>query len=119
MAFTSSRRKRGQKVFPKSKKRRCTTITSHVNSIKTNDLNKYNRANIIVNSNIPRINVYTECSSNELVTFQKETDIESSTSINEGNMEDNTASEEIASHKNPTGEIDHTCDDNGINLPNT
>ena len=74
MAFTSSRRKHGQKVFPKSKKRRCTTVTSHVNSSESNYLNTYNRDNVIGNSNIPYINVHTECSSNELVTLQKETD---------------------------------------------
>ena len=34
-------------------------------------------------------------------------------------MDDNTASEEIESHQNSTGIIDHTCDDNGINLLNT
>ena len=82
-------------------------------------MNTYNIDNVMVNSNIPRINAHNELSSNELVTFQKETDTESSTSINDKNMDDNTASEEIASHKNPAGAIDHTCDDNGINLPNT
>ena len=45
------------------------TITSHVNSSESNDLNKYNSDNAIVNSNIHRINVYTECSPNELVTL--------------------------------------------------
>ena len=35
------------------------------------------------NSNFPCIKVHTERSSNELVTFQKETDTKSSTSINE------------------------------------
>ena len=70
-------------LFPKSKKRRFTTVTSHVNSSESNDLNTYNRDNVIVNSNITRINVHTECSSNELVTLQKETDTESSNSINE------------------------------------
>ena len=73
MAFTSSRRKHGRKVFPKSKKRRCTTVTSHVNSSESNYLNTYNRDNVIGNSKITRINVHTECSSNELVTLQKET----------------------------------------------
>ena len=74
MAFTSSRGEHGRKVFPKSKKRRCTTVTSHVNSTESNYLNTYNRDNVIGNSNIPHINVHTECSSNELVTLQKETD---------------------------------------------
>ena len=34
-------------------------------------------------------------------------------------MDDNNASEEISSHQNSAGVIDHTCDDNGINLINT
>ena len=34
-------------------------------------------------------------------------------------MDDNNASEELAYHQNSTGVIDHTCDDNGINLLNT
>ena len=114
-----SRRKHGWKGFFKSKKRRFTTITSHVNSSESNDLNTYNRDNVRRNSNIPRINVHTECSSNELVTLQKETDTESSTSINEEKMDDNNANAEIASYHNSTGLIDHTCDYNGIKLLNT
>ena len=114
MVFTSSRRKHGWKVFYKSKNRIYTTVTSHVNISDSTDMNTYNRDNVIVNSNIPCINVHTERSSNEIVTLHKETDTESSTSINEENMDDNTASEEIASHQNSTGVIDHTCDDNII-----
>ena len=53
------------------------------------------------------------------MTFQNETDTDSITSINEKNIDDNTASEEIASHQNSTGVSDHTCDENGINLLNT
>ena len=34
-------------------------------------------------------------------------------------MDDNNVSEEIASHQNSTGVIDHTCDGNGINVLNT
>ena len=83
MAFMSSRRKHGWKVFYKSKKRRCTTFTSYVNSSKSKNPNTYNSDNVIVNSNFPRIKVHTKRSSNELVSFHKETDTESSTSINE------------------------------------
>ena len=78
-----------------------------------------NSENVIGNSNLPRINVHTKSSFNELVAFQKETDTESSTSINKENMDDNNASEELESHQNSTGVIYHTCDDNGINLLNT
>ena len=46
--------------FSKSKKRRFTTVTSHVNSSESNDLNTYNSYNVIGNSNIPHINVYTK-----------------------------------------------------------
>ena len=34
-------------------------------------------------------------------------------------MDDKNTSEEILSNKNSAGVIDHTCDDNGINLLNT
>ena len=64
MAFMLSRQKHGEKVFPKYKKRRCTTVTSHVNSIESNDLNTYNSDNFIGKSNLPRINVHTKRSSN-------------------------------------------------------
>ena len=60
--------------FSRFNKSRCTTVTSHVNSRKSNYLNTYNSYNVIGNSNIPRINVNTRRSSNELVTFQKEND---------------------------------------------
>ena len=119
MAFTSSRRKQGRNILYIYKKRRCITVTSHFNSSKSNDLNTYNIDYVIENSNIPRINVHTKRSSNELVTLQKETDKYSSTIINEENMDDKNASEKISCHKNSTELIDHTCDDNGINLFNT
>ena len=71
IAFNLTRRKHGQKVFYKSKKRICTTVTSHVNSSKSNDMNKYNTDNFTGNPNIPHTNVHTEQSSNELVIFHK------------------------------------------------
>ena len=73
-------------------------------------MNTYNSDNVIGNSNLPRINVHTKRSSNELVPLQKETDTESSTSINDENMDDNNASEELESHQNSTGMIAHTRD---------
>ena len=87
MVFTSPRRKQRRKVSLKYNKRRCTTITSHVKSSESNDQNTYNSDNVIGNSNLPLINNHTERSSNELVTSQKETDTESSTSINEENID--------------------------------
>ena len=82
-------------------------------------MNPYNSDNVIVNLNISRINVHNKRSSNELVTFQKETDTELITYINKEYMDGNTASKEIASHHISTGVIDHKCDYNGINLLNT
>ena len=119
MVFMLSRRKHGRKFFSKSKRRRCTNITSHVNSSKSNDLNTYNSDNVIVNSNLRCIDVHTELSSNKKVTFQKETDTVSSTSINEENMDESNAIEEMSSNHNSIGVIDHTCDENVINLLNT
>ena len=92
---------------------------SQFNSRELNQPNKYNGDNVIGNSKIPRINVHTEHSLNELITFQKQSYTESSTSINEENTDDNNASEELAPHKNSTGVIDYTCDENGINLLDT
>ena len=45
--------------------------------------------------------------------MQKETDIESSNSINDEIMDGSNTSEEISSHQNSSGVIDHTCDENG------
>ena len=50
--------------------------------------------------------------------MHKETDTESSTSIDEKNMDDNTASEEIEFPQNSSVLIHHTCEENGINLLN-
>ena len=119
MVFTSPRRKQGRKVSFKYNNRISTTVNSYVNSSKSNDTNKYNSDNVIGNSNLPRVNVYTKLSLNELFDLQKETDTESSNIINEENMDDKNVSEELESHQNSTGVIDHTCDDNGINLLNT
>ena len=99
----SPRIKQGGEVSLNYNKRICTNVTSHVNSSKSNDPNTYTSDNIIGNSNLPRINVHIKRSSNELVTFQKETDTELSTSRNKENMDDNNASEEIASHQNSIG----------------
>ena len=60
MMFTLSRKKQGRKVTYKSKKSRCTTYNSHVNSRKSNNPNASNIDNIVVNSNLPHINVKTE-----------------------------------------------------------
>ena len=51
--------------------------------------------------------------------MKKETDADSSASINDEILDDNNTSEEISPHQNSAEVIDHTCDDNGINLFNT
>ena len=119
MVFTLQIRKQGRKVSFKSNWRRCITVTSHVHSSKSNHMNTYNSDNANRNSILPCINVHTKRSSNELVTLYEETDIDSSTSINDENIYDNNASEELGSHQNSTRLIAHKCYDNGINLLNT
>ena len=93
MTFTLSRRKQGRNIQYISKKSRYITVTQHINSSESNNPNTYNSDNVIGNSNLPRINIHTVRPSNELVNLHKETDTDSSTSINEENMENNNASE--------------------------
>ena len=88
----SPKRKQEREVSFKSNKRICTTVNSHIFGSKSNDPNICNSDNVIGNSNLPCINVHTKCSFNELVAIQKETDTESSNSINKENMDDNNAS---------------------------
>ena len=83
MEFPSSIRKQGRIIFYISKKRRCTTVNSHINSIKSNHLNIPNNDNVIENSNLPHINIQTKISFNKLITLQEETDTESIISIND------------------------------------
>ena len=97
VAFTSSRQKHGQKVFP-NLRRGDVLLLPHMLTVEKKMMNTYNSVNVIGKANLPCINVHTKCSSNKPVTLYKETDTESSTSINEENMDDNNASEEIASH---------------------
>ena len=57
MVFTLSKRKQGREILDISKKRRCSTVNSHVNSSKPNNSNTSNRDNVIGNSNPPRIEI--------------------------------------------------------------
>ena len=118
MVFTSSRRKQGRKFSFKSNKTISITVKSHFKISKTNNSNTPNSADVIGNSNPPRINIHTKISLNKLINFQKETDTQSSTSINDEITDGRNKSEEILCHKNLVGEIDHTCDDNGNNVLN-
>ena len=113
MEFTLSRRKKGRKILYISKRMRCTTINSHVNSSESDNLNKSNRDNVIGNSNPPRINVQTESTFNTPINLKKETDTESNISVNDEMIDEKNISEEISSHHNSEKVIDHTFDDNG------
>ena len=55
---------------------------------------------MIGNPKIPHINVHTESLLNKLITLKKETDSESSTSINDEIMDETNKSEEISSDQN-------------------
>ena len=98
MVFTSSRTKQGGNILYISNRRRCNTIKSHVNSSKWNNTNTSNSANFIGNSNLPCINVQTKSYFNTLITNQKETDTESSISINDESIDENNIIQEIAFH---------------------
>ena len=117
--FTLSRRKQSKKILYKSKRSRCTTVISHVNSNESNHLNTSNSDFGIGTSNLPHINVHNYSPFNSLIALQKVTDTESSFSINNETTDEKNISEEILSHQNLSEIIDHTCDYNGINLVNT
>ena len=59
------------KVSYKSKKKRCVTINSHVNSGETNNSNTPNSENVIGNSNLTHINFITKIPLNKLITLKK------------------------------------------------
>ena len=71
MLFTSPSRKKGSKVSYKSRKRRCITVNSHVNSSETNNSNTSNSDNAIENSKLPCINLHTKIPLNKLITLKK------------------------------------------------
>ena len=94
----------------KPKKSRCNTDNSHVNSIESNNLSTSNSDNVIVNLNLHNINIQTESAFNTLITLQKETDAESSISINNEIMDENNISKEILYHQDSAEVIVRTCD---------
>ena len=87
MVFTLSGSKQGRSILYISKKRRCSNISPHIKVSESNSLNTSNSDNVTVNSNLPRIKVQTEISFNTLINLQKETDTESSISINDKIMD--------------------------------
>ena len=70
MMFTLSRKKQGRKVSFNSKKRRCITVNSHLNSRKTTNSDTSNSDDVIGNSNIPCIKNHTKSSLNKRITLQ-------------------------------------------------
>ena len=82
-------------------------------------MNTSNNDNVILNSNLPPINVQKDSPSNTLLDLQKEKYTYYSVSINDEIINENYISEEIPSHQNPVEVINHTCDHNGNNLLNT
>ena len=72
----------------------------------------YGIQTLLVSTSIPKVH-------KKLISFQKGTDIESSTIINDKIIDDNNKSEEISSNKNSAELIDHTRYDNGEKLTNT
>ena len=83
MVFTSSRIKQGINVSFNSKKSIFITFNFHLNGSWTNNSNTSNSDDVIDNSNIPRVNVHIKIALNKLINFQKNTDIYSSTGIND------------------------------------
>ena len=75
-------------------------------------MNTLNSANVLVNSDLPRINVQTKSLFNTLITFQAETDTESIIITNNETIDEKYISEEILSHQDSARIIDHTYDDN-------
>ena len=116
--FTLLRRKQVRKVFHKSKKRRCSTFISHVNSNDSNNLHKSNSDNVIVTSKISSYERSKRQSIKFTSSFTKISDIDSSASIIDEIMDKNNIGEAISSDKNSSEIIDHTYDDNGINSVN-
>ena len=118
MGYTYSRRKHGRKFLSKSKKRIFTTIISYVNINELNNFNILNSDNIIGTSKFPHGNVQNGSSFNTLVTLHKLIVAYSIVIINGERTDQNHMSEEISCRQNSAEILDHTCDDNGINLVN-
>ena len=81
--FMLSRRKQGRNISYISKKRICNNVNSHVNSSESNNLNTSKSDNVIGSTDLPRINVHDKISFDTIIMFQKETDADSSISIND------------------------------------
>ena len=105
MVFTSSRRKQGRKFSFKSNKTISITVKSHFKISKTNNSNTPNSADVIGNSNPPRINIHTKISLNKLITMQEENNTRSSVIINDEMTDEKNTSEELpCQHDNITNE---------------
>ena len=83
MPFTLSRRTEVRKILHTSKRRKCTTVNSHINSYEYKNSNISNIDNAIGNSNITYINVPNDSTLNTLIPMQKDTNTDSSASVND------------------------------------
>ena len=104
--------------FYSSLRRGDVLLLTHISTVSKKYSNTSNTDNVVGNSNITCINVHAKSPRNKLITLQKQTDTESSTSINDEIMDNNNTSEVISSHQNLVEVIDHTCDNNGTDLLN-
>ena len=73
----AAKKRHVRKGFQTYKKRRCTTIISHINNNKSNNLNTSNSDNAIVMSTFPHSNVNICSSLNIIISLQKLIDTES------------------------------------------
>ena len=71
-----------KECFSNSKKRRFTTVISHVNKNGSNNLNKSKSDNVIGTSNLTHRNIKIYSLFNKLINFLKVIDTQSSVSIN-------------------------------------
>ena len=82
-------------------------------------MNISNSDNVIGTSKLPHSKAKTYIPFNTLINSQQLTDKYPSVSINNEIKYQNNISKNISSHQNSAQIIDHTCDDNGINIVNT
>ena len=78
--------------FHSSLRRGYVLLLTHISTVVKNNSKTSNSDDIIGNSNPPHINVLTKISLNKLVTLIKETDTESSTTVNDKISDDNNTS---------------------------
>ena len=83
MEFTLSRREQERKVQYISKKSIFTSVNSHVNGSKSNNLNTSNSDNVIGTSNLTYVNIQNDSPFNTFNNLKKVTDTDYSVIIND------------------------------------